>query len=459
MSFDPDIAQTRFGLGLSPNQPAPGSVVDMLDQLRGPDVAAQAYHIPKFQDVTPHVTDFLTAHRARVAARGTPDEAVLLEEFQTLRRAGRGAREVHFRATLARWAHTPDGFRERLVAFWGDHFTIRSKNGQTAHMVQPFLEEVIRPNLIGDFATMLRAVTLHPMMLRYLDQVRSMGPNSPAAQSRDAGLNENLAREVLELHTLGVDGPYTQTDVRELAELLTGLSYHPRNGFVFRERFAEPGAETVLGQTYGGPDADLSAIHQVLDDLAQHPATARHLAHKLAVHFVSDQPPPDLVHQLEAAYMRTDGDLFALYEVLLAHPAAWQAHQNKVKPPFDFVCSALRALSVPDATLLSLTRRDILRGFYRPMQLMGQTWQSPLGPDGWPEEARAWVTPQGMAARINWAMEVPVHLLSALPDPRRFVATSLGSHPPAEVTFAASAAETVPEGVGIVLASPAFQRR
>ncbi len=459
MPFDPTLAATRFGIGLSPDLAAPTSVSDIMTQLRGPDHGAQAFEIPKFADVTPHVSTYLRLHRARVQARGTDQEQATQEAFQELRSQGRAVRERHFRATLARWTHNPDGFRERLAAFWGDHFTVVSRNGQTAHMVQPYIEEAIRPHLTGSFSQMLRACILHPMMLRYLDQIRSMGPNSPAALERGAGLNENLAREVLELHTLGVDGPYTQHDVRQLAELFTGLSYNPSKGFVFRPPFAEPGAETVLGQDYGGGAAALDPILQVLDDLATHPATARHIAQKLAVHFVSDTPSDRLVSDLEHVFNQTGGDLGQMYEAMLNHPESWSPDPVKIRQPFEYICASMRALAVPADRILGLTRQEILRGFYHPMQLMGQTWQHPLGPDGWPEEPLAWITPRGMAARINWAMNVPQFLNNTLPDPRDFVKTALGKYAPQEVVFAANSAEARSEGIGLVLASAAFNKR
>jgi uncharacterized protein (DUF1800 family) len=459
MSFDPIIAATRFGVGLSPTIALPRSVDAMMDQQNGPDQIAQDFPIPLFDDVDPHVSDFLTAHRARVAARGTYREQEMLEAFRALRRRGRDQQDHHFKLTLARWVATQDGLRERLVAFWADHFTVITRNGQTAHMVQPYIETVIRPHVTGRFSDMLRAAVMHPMMLRYLDQVRSMGPNSQAAADRDGrtGLNENLAREVLELHTLGVGGPYTQDDVRQLAELLTGLSYNPSRGFVFRGPFAEPGPETVLGQVYDGDDLD--AIHQVLTDLALHPATARHIAQKLAVHFLSMTPPEDLVQALSDQFIATAGDLMAVYQVLLTHSAAWDQSREKVRQPFEFITASLRALGADPMQLLSMTRQDLLRGFYHPLRIMGQTWQTPLGPNGWPEEPEAWITPIGLASRINWAMNVPSEMLDTLPDPHEFVVDALGPGADQSVVFAAQSAEQPSEGIGLVLASAAFNRR
>jgi uncharacterized protein (DUF1800 family) len=293
-------------------------------------------------------------------------------------------------------------------------------------------------------------------MILYLDQQRSAGPNSAQA-GHGRGLNENLAREVLELHTLGVGGPYTQTDVRELAELMTGLNFNPDRGFVYRPGMAEPGAETVLGVTFSDAAA-VDTVHAALDMLARHPATVAHLARKLAVHFVADDPDPGLVAALEQTFLATGGELAAVTAVLLDHPAAWVPERAKVLPPLDFLGASLRALSIPADALVALPTPDHNRLLARPLQAMGQPWQTPGGPDGWPEAPSDWITPPFMAARIDWAMRAPSALLSTLPDPRDFAARALG-RVPEQVAFAASAAEDRAAGITLTLSSPAFQRR
>jgi len=464
--FDPTLAAIRFGTGLSPRHAPPRDAGAMLAALVGPDGAAQAHPIAPFSTAAPSLRAFRSLSRARRAALGTPQEAAAEAAFQEIRLRARDQRTVHFHATLARGIMTPDGFRERLALFWADHFTVRARNAFGGHLVAPYVEEAIRPHLTGRFADMLRAAATHPMMLDYLDQSRSMGPNSPAGQRQGRGLNENLARELLELHTLGVDGPYGQGDVRQLAALLTGLVHDPDAGFDYRPRMAEPGAETVLGTTYSAR-AELATVHAALDDLAAHPATAAHLARKIAVHFVSDDPDPGLVAALRDRYLATGGDLMAVYAALFDHPAAWAPvpvpvpvpGPAKVKPPFAYVQSALRALDVPVARIVALDLAASRRWLMGPLTVMGQSWEEPPGPDGWPEEAEAWVTPQGMAGRIGWAMDVPGALLETLPDPRDFVRTALGEAAPEAVRFAARAAESVAEGIGVILSSPAFNRR
>ncbi|WP_377508265.1 DUF1800 family protein [Octadecabacter sp. R77987] len=459
MPFDPIIAEIRFGMGLSPRIAPPQSVDAMLVQLRGPDNAAARYGIPLWADTYPSPRDYRDLARVRQAARGTDREEEVLEQQREMRAAGRDLRGATFGAHLARAVMTRDGMRERLTRFWADHFTVRAVTGVTRHLVSPYVEEAIRPHVMGRFSDMLRAVTTHPMMLVYLDQHLSMGPNSRTAQRRNRGLNENLARELLELHTLGVGASYDQTDVRELAELLTGLSYSPKNGFAFLRNIAEPGPEVVLGQTYGGDVPRLADILAALDDLAAHPDTARHIGRKLAVHFVADDPPASLVDELAAVFADTGGDLGAVVAAMLRHPAAWDVTKSKVKPPYGFVASAVRALDIDADTLAAMTFNEGRAAFGRHLAVMGQPWEEPVGPDGWPEDGAAWITPQGMAGRITWSMIIPQRLREDLPDPRDFVLTALGPAADPAVVFAAGAAEDRADGVGLVLASAAFQRR
>jgi len=277
--------------------------------------------------------------------------------------------------------------------------------------------------------------------------------------SNDRGLNENLAREMLELHTLGVGGSYTQNDVREFAELLTGVTSNAVRGAYYEPNMAEPGAETVLGVTYGGGEEAFDNVRAALHDLALHPDTARHLSRKLVVHFIGPNSDAALIDMMAARYLESGGELSALYEVLLAHESAWMPQTQKVKQPFDFIASSIRALGVPQGDLFDVSIRDIRRYMLLPLRVMGQERQNPVGPNGWPEDAESWITPQGMAGRITWAMQTPERLLDRLPDPREFARTALGPTPPDAVLFAAHAAETVSDGIGIVLASAAFQRR
>lgn len=464
MSFSPELAEIRFGCGLSPDIALVSSEQALLDGLTGPDDMARTFPIETLTQFRARMIEGYALRKRLRKARGTPDEKTLRKERNLQQRAAREAMVAWQGQTFLRWTNTTRGFRERLVFFWRDHFTAQGKAGLTRRATSPYIEEAIRPNIAGSFADLLIAATTSPLMLTYLDQHISIGPDSLASKKRarkKRGLNENLAREMLELHTLGVDGPYTQQDVRQLAELFTGMSFTPRDGFVFRAEFAEPGAETVLGHSYGGDPARFEAIETALRDLAMHPATARHIAWKLAVHFVSDTPDPGLVDHVAARYGETGGDLMAVYQALLEHPAAWDPVLRNIKPPADFMASACRALAVPTDIVQGLNEKRARQLMITPMQLMGQSWQKPPGPDGWPEEDSAWLTPQGVAARMRWAMAAPLALRrgAKLPEPVAFVDHALGSHASEPVRFAARAAESRPEAIGLILSSPDFQRR
>ncbi|MGL6210666.1 MAG: DUF1800 domain-containing protein, partial [Paracoccaceae bacterium] len=430
---------------------APTSVEAMLQSLGQPDRMVTDWPQPA-PDVSGQIMQaYNTTRRARDKdpTQEPAYQAVLKDMTDMLWDVAR----MHVLRALA----SPDGFRERLAAFWADHFTTALLEARNRYLPFAMMDEAIRPNMTGRFGDLLTAVTTHPAMLVYLDQNRSFGPNSVQGKRRDSGLNENLAREVIELHSLGVGAAYTQGDVREMAELLTGLAVGPTQAMSFQPKRAEPGDETVLGKTYGGKG--LEPIRAVLADLALRPETAAHIARKLAVHFVADTPDEGLVEALRAAYVETDGDLMAVYGALLNHPAAWAPEATKARQPYDFVLASVRALDLsPDEVAgmkIKLFRRTILD----PMTAMGQRFKAAPGPDGWPEEAEAWITPQGMAARITWAMEVPGRLKKPLPDPTEFATRALGPRASERLLWAVARAENIREGVGLALVSPEFNRR
>ncbi|NOR61747.1 MAG: DUF1800 family protein [Rhodobacteraceae bacterium] len=357
---------------------------------------------------------------------------------------------------LARMVQNPRGFRERLFAFWLDHFTVSPKRANEDYMLGAYLEEAIRPHISGQFSELLKAAVTHPSMLFYLDQIASTGPNSVAGQRQERGLNENLAREVLELHTLGVGGPYTQDDVRQFAELLTGLGIGPE-GMRFAPNRAEPGAEVILGHRYGGARARIEHIYEFLDDLAMNPATATHLARKLVVHFIGPQARPELVADMAEAYLASGGNLTALYEVLLDNPAAMAADFPKVRPPVEYVATVLRALNFDAEAILNANAGDT-RKLAKALEAMGQRPFKPNGPDGWPEDAESWITPPQLAARIAWAGQA-ARTYASEQDPRALMQAVLGNTAPEFLSFAVSGAETKWEGVVLLLVSPSLMRR
>lgn len=455
--YDPYLAVRRFGTGLSPNGPVPADAGGVLADLDGPDTLRQQFEVPPIETYQAIDAEIVRLRKAKRVTED-PDEMARLDDAAAAQKAKAAplfAQAV--RARIARGIAAPIGFRERLEWFWADHFTVRPQGGISRRAVSTYWETAIRPNVSSHFAQMLRAVAMQPLMLGSLDQNRSSGPNSRFAKERGEGLNENYAREMIELHTLGADGSYSQRDVVELARILAGLGIR-RGAFEWQLRRVEPGEKRFLGKVYGSDAPKLEDVFAAFDDLALHPDTARHLARKLAVHFISDTPDPGLVRHMAGRYRASDGDLTALYAAMLEHPAAWKPF-GSVKWPFEYLVSGLKALGVPPERVMAASRRDMKRGFYVPMRLMGQTYQRPTGPDGWAEADSAWITPQGIAGRIQWAMNAPASLLDELPDPRRFLTDALGPSPTSSVRFAAFNAESQREGVGIVLASSAFQRR
>ncbi|WP_068110592.1 DUF1800 domain-containing protein [Tropicimonas marinistellae] len=457
MTLDPTLAAIRFGTGRAPHLPDPAGADAMLAALTGPDRMAVAHPVPSFASIYPATREIAEIDAARRAGEAT-EEA--LARKTALVRGFRAQQAELMAVAVARGLDSTDPLRERLTWFWADHFTVVSKRMETRSAAQMYVEDAIRPHVTGRFVDMLTAVATHPMMLLYLDQHQSVGPHSAVARKRPGlGLNENFARELMELHTLGVDGPYTQDDVRELAELLAGMHGTHRTTFVYKTQRAEPGPETVLGRNYGRREPKFEDVERVLEDLARHPATARYIAQKLAVHFVSDRPDPDLVATLEHRFTESDGDLLEVTRALLTHPAAGLRPMEKAKPPFDFVVSSLRALGMQGRDFRALDVAALRRQVLTPLARMGQPWQAPDGPDGWPEAADAWITPQGLAERITWAMGLERLWGLEMPDPRDFVRTALGDVAGRETLLAARAAETRGEGVALVLASPEFQRR
>ncbi|MBV0891687.1 DUF1800 domain-containing protein [Paracoccus sp. Z118] len=449
----PHLAAIRLGYGLSPLTPAPADPQAVLRSV--PEAAAPDGW------TTPMATD---AQRQFAASRRQRNAGEIdTEEFRRIQSDLNHQRLSVLQRRVARAVDAPAGFGERLVQFWTGHFATVARNAPGHIMSGAMVDEAIRPHLNGHFADLLFAADTHPMMLNYLNQSGSVGPRSVFARRRPEralGLNENLAREALELHSLGVSAAYSQADVRELAELLTGLTYDQRKGRHYRPDAAEPGAETVLSESYGGPGTSgMDEIRRVFGNLARHPATAAHLSRKLAIHFAADDPPPDLVAALEAVWLETGGDLAQVNGALVSHPVLAANLRAKARQPFDFLVTALRALGLDGAAILALDPKRANQALWHPLTAMGQPFAQPRGPDGWPELAAAWITPQMLAARIGWALSQPARLCDALPDPRELVETALGPAASGALRWAVPKAENAREGVAIILASADLNRR
>ena len=345
------------------------------------------------------------------------------------------------------------GFNERMVMFWTNHFAIsQKKNQQVAAISGAYEREAIRPHVFGKFYDLVLAVETPPAMLIYLDNYQSIGPNSAGARAGGKGLNENLAREILELHTMGVGSGYTQADVTNFAKVITGWSINknPNKGavgtFIFTDRTHEPGAQTVVGKTYGQGGMDQGKA--VLRDLCRHPATARHIATKLARHFIADEPPPALVKTLSETFLRTDGDLAEVSRALINAPESWPAKQLKMRSPLEYVAATLRATG---ATLKPQAITNALNA-------MGQPWWQPPGPNGFPDTVAAWASPESLATRMDFANGLTTSADRSV-DPRAFAESRLGPLLDDHTREAVARAESQAQGLGLVFLSPEFMRR
>jgi uncharacterized protein (DUF1800 family) len=391
------------------------------------------------------------------------------------------------RARLGTAATTARPFAERLALFWANHFTVSMAKASARGLVGAFERDAIRPHIAGRFEDLLRAAVMHPGMLRYLDNEQSAGPNSlvvmrraRAARNDDqagpriTGLNENLAREVLELHTLGAAsaraGVYTQSDVAGFAAVLTGwrvplYAYAPDMapprrvnvndvaplGAVSPTRFEpawhEPGAKTVLGQRV--PEGS-DGLSRVLQTLARHPATANFIATKLARHFVADEPPPALVERLAQAFLRSDGDLPTVYRTLIDAPEAWQPAPAKLKSPEEMVLSSVR--------VLRLGHKAFERQPDGGVSLLGQRVQAAPSPAGWPDQADEWLGPDAVWKRVEWVTRVADRVGGQV-DARALAQASLGPLLSTNTARQIERAADGPQALALLLLSPEFQRR
>jgi uncharacterized protein (DUF1800 family) len=358
-------------------------------------------------------------------------------------------------ARLQRATMADCGFVERLVVFWSNHFCISAGKGGLARMwAGSFEREAIRPYVLGRFGDMLKAVEQHPAMLFFLDNQQSLGPDSRAGLNRNRGLNENLAREIMELHTLGVGGGYSQDDVTSLARIITGWTYAGRQGqlgtpgtFVFNANAHQPGAQRVMGKIY-----EANGVAQgeaVLADIARHPSTEKFIATKLARHFVADDPPPALVARLTDVFVKSDGDLKALATALLDSDEAWHAPLTKMRSPYEFLVASGR--------LLAQIPADPAR-YLGALNVLGQPLWSPAGPNGFPDSNAAWAAPEGMKLRLDISAQIASRLADGI-DPRALLELAAADAASEETRKTVERAESRQQALALLLMSPEFQRR
>ncbi len=430
-------ALIRFGLGRRGDEALPSDPVAWLTgQLDGPDPALALPGASSADGLVALRDD--RDQRRNKAADGTPAPPMRVRNLLK-------AESIVLSNNLLT---TETGFRERLVWFWANHFTVSVRRGECAAVVTSFIREAIRPHVTGRFSDMLLAVMNHPAMLMYLDNVGSIGPDSPAGQRSHRGLNENLARECLELHTVSPAAGYTQVDVTEFAKILTGWSIDTNlnpPGYVFRLNAHEPGKKHMLGRSFAhGRGGGLEA----LAFLGSHPATFRHLATKLVRHFVADDPPPASVARVEAVLRSTSGDLKAAALELVRLPEAWTP-LSKLRSPSDFVISVLRAMDLP-ADKRPPDLGPVMAGLGQPRLA------APL-PNGWPDTAADWAGSEAILRRVDWAFTVAGR--GADLDPAGVAQAALGPLLHAATLTQIQRAGSRRDGLTLLFASPEFQRR
>jgi uncharacterized protein (DUF1800 family) len=498
-----EIAVLRFGLGARPGDllAAAGDPRGWLsDQIKGPVPLASATILaPSDQifrellaardqrremkrDAGAHSASDATAQSAKDAAQSGGAGAQAPAVVNLLREAYL----PHYRAqVLARAqsaALTTRPFAERLVHFWSNHFAVSADKGAVFGVAGTLENEAIRPHVAGRFEDLLTAVEQHPAMIAFLDNQYSVGkdselaelagrraarrgfagtatataPDVPGTPKRRFGINENLAREILELHTLGVNGGYTQADVTSFAEIITGWSIGGGKGrlsggtpgrFYFRDNLHQPGAKIFLGKTYH--EQGRRQGEAVLADLSRNPATARFIAGKLVRHFIADDPPPAAVERVARAFHRSGGDLPHVYAALIEAPEAWDPEPRKFKTPEDFVFSTLRALNISPSRPEEVTRT---------FELLGQRQYTPGSPAGWPDTSKSWDGSDALMHRVLWASRVAAKYERGI-DPVDVAASSLGAYVRPETTTALRRAASSQQALALLLMSPEFQRR
>jgi uncharacterized protein (DUF1800 family) len=468
-----EIAVLRFGLGAKPGElgAAAGDPKGWLrQQISGAVPLLSAAPVARSDSI---LAAFIAAREEQRLQR----RAAAASEAQPadLKNAAREVYQPQYRTqVLARAqsaAATDRPFAERLVHFWSNHFAVSADKGVVYGLAGTLENEAIRPHVNGRFLDLLTAVEQHPAMLAFLDNQYSVGEDSeaaqkarraaerriaPAAAKHRFGINENLAREILELHTLGVNGGYRQADVTSFAQIITGWSIGGGNGrlaggtpgqFYFRDNLHEPGAKTFLGKTYR-QDGKAQG-EAVLADLARHPATARFIATKLVRHFIADEPAATAVQRVAAAFLNSGGDLPRVYAALIDAPESWQSEARKFKTPQDFVFSSLRALNVSPQT-----PEEVIRSF----ELLGQRQYTPGSPAGWPDNAKSWDGSDALMHRVLWATRFAERFEQGA-DPVQLAASSLGAYARPETLTALRRAASNGQALALLLMSPEFQRR
>jgi uncharacterized protein (DUF1800 family) len=462
------LALHRFGFG-----PAGDSLTAIASDPRGalladlehPGAGRLAVDLPSSGEAARAVADFRDEQRARQKlALRVQKEAETSGEAEAMSDLAKAAPDAgptkipplpqrllqdEAKARFETAATADTGFVERLVWFWSNHFCISAD--KIVAMAGPYEREAIRPHVLGRFADLLLAVESHPAMLFYLDNVESMGADSVAGINRDKGLNENLARETLELHTLGVRSGYTQGDVTSFAKVLTGWTWIPpgqpiRGGeFLFNKHLHEPGDQILLGKRYA--DSGVEQGRAVLADLARHPATAQHIAEKLARHFVADEPPPALTAKLAKSFKDSDGNLKEVAKTLVTADESWTPQRQKLKSPAEWVAGVVRLAGAQDILPIGLVMNA--------QAALGEPLWRPLAPNGYSDIEAAWI--DGVPHRIDIANQLAGRVAHL--DPLALLDSSLGPLASAETRDTVARAESRTQALALLVMTPEFLRR
>lgn len=493
--YYPAIASVRYGYGLASGEAAPQNPDDVMQGLEKALAAPALFPAGGIDTALVRIDDY-AADAADMKAQELDDDERRQRQKRLQKHATRALR-IDSVARVMQSVASPFGFFERLSAFWFDHFSVNAQKSFPMRLLTPVYEaHAIRPHITGRFRDLLRAAILDPAMLIYLDQNRSAGPESVAGKRNRRGLNENLGRELIELHTMGAGSGYSQKDVRAAAMLLTGVTVDERDFHtVFRPRLAEPGRIDFLGVSYRTGDEPSDDSLVLLDDLAQRAETVTHICRKLVTHFIADEPPVEIVTAMIAAWKQSDGNLTDVYAAMLAKPRAWSDPGMKMKLPFDYVVSGLRALGVrpgdgrmagafaeeraggdslfssdpddPDQQMAadampgnpvkrrgSLARNMTIDALAR----MGQPVWRPPSPAGFEEGVAQWLSASQLSERILWARKA-AGAFGADIEPRDMLKSALAELARDDTIQVVSQAPDRVSAMTLLMASPEFNRR
>ena len=454
MTLKGAIAVTRFGLGARPGEIETASQ-NPKTWLKGQinSVTTPIFPIEGLLSSPEYIFEKNALRAARKAQKD--DDLAKLEVSKPFNKRYVASKEAELAARFRFGVETSMPFHERLTRFWSNHFSV---SGRTRDILTAagHEREAIRPFILGTFRDLALNAILHPSMLIYLDNVRSVGPNSIfglIGRFRQKGLNENLAREVMELHTITPKSGYNQSDVTEFARALTGWTIAAKGQSkdlqgqtYFNAKWHEPGTRKIMGKTYF--PAGKSQALAIIKNLCSHPETAKNISYKLARHFVADEPPTHLVKRLTAEFIKTDGNLKALYEILIEAPELWDIRPQKIKTPYELLTSAARYMRIEN--VFPTWPRDVYEGF-------GHTPFRAPTPEGWPDTSDAWIGPDALMKRIEWANKVAQRNSNL--NARAFLKSALGDRVSEATQHSIDQAESNQQALVMVLMSPEFQRR